>query len=190
MWTPILLSTAANTNKVSAMGRNSRLRKQRRQQRQGPNLGLAPTIERSRRCQNCIHWDNGDKAIKHYKMLRHRDLDQAAAKILEGGQAPAGLSGKRLSDADPHTQRQFKDMAAPNMNDLDMRMRLLGLNYSMGDNLMRQGQLGICRAGKTAGDFVKFNYLCASWTGRLIPDGADEGDELSEEAKDRLGYDK
>lgn len=158
--------------------------------------GSAHTIGRSKRCQNCVHYENGEPARKRYKELRFRDLQRAAAAILDGKQPPAGLTGVRLADDERPRLRHKRAAekvtdikALPSMSAMDKMMRKMGLSYELGDNLMRAGRLGICLIGVPAGDFVEYRYLCDKWTGRFTPDDADEGDELPEEAKDRLGYD-
>lgn len=140
-----------------------------------------PVIERSKRCQSCIHWDHEAPALKRYKELKFRDLSKHAASIMAGETAPPAVMGHRLGD-DEHVQKPSKSV---DMNDM---FRSLGLNYDLGDNLIRTGQIGICLKGAVEGDFVHYAALCDQWTGRVKP--ADGPDELSEAAKARLGYDK
>jgi hypothetical protein len=133
----------------------------------------APTIERSRRCQNCIHWDNGPTAQKHYEICRLGDAKAHAIRTLEReGQLPKNLhpTPERIGADDP----TFKEMSE---------------NFAMGDSYMKAGVLGICKRGVPEGDFVHAMYLCNQWTGRTRPDDADKGDLTADEAREKHNLD-
>jgi len=138
------------------------------------------TIERGRRCQNCIHFDAGPKARQHYDALRQRDIiAEAKAIVIREGKLPE----------DVQTAHKQGRLAGPKRigND-DPGFARLQQNFIMGDSYMQAGAMGICRKGIPTGDFVHAMYLCEHWSARVKPDGADEkGDMTSEEIKDREG---
>ena len=127
-------------------------------------LITGPTIERGRRCQNCVHFDNGEKTVKSYKMKRFNEIQRKAAQILE-------REGKAVTK----TNSTLKNDPA-----------LLGSNYEYGDRCIRAGVLGTCERNMAPGDFVHAFYLCEAWSGRVRPDGAEKPDELPAEARARI----
>lgn len=150
-------------------------------------MGSAPTIERGRRCQNCVHFSNDEEiAIKRYKELRFRDMQRHAAEVLERD----GVSPKRIRKMLENVQRHKPGTPAPHriqrQGDVDPHSKLAE-NYTLGDNLIRQGLLGICLQDCADGDFVHAHYLCDRWTEKYRPDGAEKPDELPEDARARLG---
>lgn len=132
----------------------------------------APTIERSKRCENCLLWDRSDAAIAHYKQKRFADIQYVAKEVLAN---------------DGKTTRRARDAQIARLGDDDSNMAQLGSNYEMGDSMIRQGMLGICTANNAEGDFVHAYYLCDKWQQRVKPDG-DDGfhDELPEDARKRV----
>lgn len=139
----------------------------------------APTISRGRRCENCRHYNNGDLAIQHYKTRRHAELDAIAAKVLSGGPVSAAVRGQRIGGTD----RQTRDFG-----DLDERMKALGLNYEMGDTMMRQGVMGMCLVAAAQGDFVHKDYFCGTkYDPKVKVEGSEQHDETGDEARNRLG---
>lgn len=132
----------------------------------------APTIERGKRCENCLLWDRSDAAIRHYKDKRFADIQHVAKKVLAN---------------DGKTTRRARDAQIARLGDDDSNMTQLGSNYEMGDNMIRQGMLGICTADNAKGDFVHAYYLCEKYQERYKPDG-DDGfhDELPEDARKRV----
>jgi hypothetical protein len=157
-----------------------------------------------------LHFDNGEAALKRYKELRFRDMQSAAGKILAGESVSPAMLGRRLADDErPATKRQrladtvlkashAGQIPTRDFGDLSDLMQRLGLNYELGDTLMRQGRLGLCLKGKRPqsmggpeGDFVEDRFLCDRWNARVRPDGAEIPDELPGEARDRVfGEDK
>ena len=138
----------------------------------GVAIASAPTIERSKRCENCLTWDNSNAAIRHYKDKRYADIERAAKAVLardgKTTRARANAPIKRLSDDDPN-------------------MTNLGASYDMGDAMIREGKLGICLTNNTEGDFVHGYYLCEKYQQRYKPDGADGfSDELPGDARKRV----
>ncbi len=126
-----------------------------------PDLFIsAPTIERSKRCQNCIHFDNGPKAQQVYYVKRSRELEYKARLNLE--KEGISLIGRSF-DA----------------------KRALKLIESQDEGMIRlqQGTMGLCAKNKMAGDFVEYRALCASWEQRYAPDGADKGDITSADTR-------
>jgi len=181
--------------------------------RSGTGLGrttAAPTIERGRRCENCQHWDNGERAIQHYKAKRFADLQRDSHKILErtrlgdqdGSQLQVAKNAAKLqregwtpaqaeriaveaSQALSGTRSQTRDFS-----DLDETMRALGVNYDHGDKLMRAGLLGICGVDAAPGDFVHKDFFCGTrYNASVVVDEAHKHDETPEEARNRLGLD-
>ncbi len=124
----------------------------------------APTIERGRRCQNCIHYDNGPTAVQSYKAKRFADMQHKAKEIIE-------RSGVKVGRTNPSFEQESS---------------LLGANYTLGDKYIREGVLGVCKRGMAPGDFVHAFYLCQGWTGSVRPDGAEKPDELPAEARARV----
>lgn len=164
------------------MGRASRRKRDR-----GVVTGGPATIERGRRCQNCRHYDSGELAVKHYKERRFGEMQTAAKKVLDGEGVSAALLGQRLGDSDAQkAARRVRDLSTL---DSDAATKL-GLNYELGDTLLRNGQMGICLIGAAPSDFVHFAYLCDQWSEKYKPDESDKPDELGDEARERLGLDK
>lgn len=156
----------------------------------------APTIDRGRRCQNCKHWDNGALAIQHYKVKRFAELQARALHIFSnGGPVPVGLTGQRLGDDDIHSPKVGgKRSVNLGFEDMDRYQRMLGLNYELGDTLMRNGQMGMCRVAASPGDFTQLGYLCGDqgpcrYEASVVVDGAEKPDETAGEARSRLGLD-
>ena len=145
----------------------------------------APTIERGRRCQSCTHWDNGERAIKLYKEKRYADLERAAASILTGAPTSAAVRGERLGAE--NVLRQKRTAASMSLNEFEAYGKRMGLQYQIGDNMIRQKVLGICSINATPDDFVHRDYFCDRYKSTIVIEGKDE---LPEEAKDRLGYNK
>ncbi len=157
----------------------------------------APTIERGRRCQNCLSFNNGPIAIRHYKQKRFADMQQEAKEVLQrDGMTKAQV--QELLDAarnhEPGTPAPFR---IQRQSDVDPHSKLAE-NYTLGDDLIRRGQLGICLKNNTAGDFVHAHHLCGNdpaspfkcqWTEKFKPDGAEKHDESAAEARKRLGLD-
>jgi hypothetical protein len=146
----------------------------------------APRHEVSRRCQNCVSFDNGPLALQHYKAKRFQEMQGAAAKILAGEGVSPAMLGQRLGDSDPDTPKGGMGVKKVKV---DAAMDKLGLNYDMGDQMIRQGRIGLCMKHKAAGDFVEYLYCCPHWTARVKPDDVRSDDKLAEEAKSDLGYD-
>lgn len=129
-------------------------------------------------------------AKSHYKMLRTRDMEAAAAKVLANEGVSPAMLGQRLSDQDPDS-RSKKSNPGQDKFAVQDRFDALGLNYDLGDRLIQSGQLGICMVDAAEGDFVHFAYLCDRYKSRIKVDGAEKADELSEEARERIyGGDK
>ncbi|KKL20294.1 hypothetical protein LCGC14_2456890, partial [marine sediment metagenome] len=121
---------------------------------------------------NCLLWDRSDAAIAHYKQKRFADIQHVAKEVLAN---------------DGKTTRRARDAQIARLGDDDPHMAQLGSNYEMGDNLIREGKLGICIANNAEGDFVHAYYLCDKWQQRVKPDGADGfDDELPEDARKRV----
>ncbi len=149
----------------------------------------APTISRGRRCENCRHFNNGELAIQHYKTKRHAELNAIAAQVLEGKPVSAAARGQRIGADDVHSPTvggaaiQTRDFS-----DIDDRMKALGLNYEMGDTLMREGALGLCLVHAAKGDFCHKDYFCGTrYDPKVKVEGSEKHDETADEARDRLG---
>lgn len=158
-----------------------------RNRKRGGAVGGPAKIERGRRCQNCRHYNNGEMAVKHYKQRRFDEMQAAASKVLAGEPVSAALLGDRLgADDSQRTARRVRDLKT---FDADAAAKL-GLNYELGDTLLRTGQMGMCLISAAPSDFVHFAYLCEKWTEKFKPDDAEKHDELGDEARERLGLDK
>jgi hypothetical protein len=145
----------------------------------------APTITRGRRCENCVHYDNGELAIQHYKAKRFEELKARADKIISENPTPAALRAVQLASASVGG----KDRQTRNFDDLNHLMQALGVNYELGDTMMRQGLLGMCMVSAAPGDFVHKDYLCGDkGPSRYKSNIKIEGkDETAGEARSRLG---
>lgn len=82
-----------------------------------------------------------------------------------------------------------KDVQTRDFSDLNAAMSALGVNYELGDTLMRQGVLGLCLVSAVRGDFVHKDYLCGDrgpcrYDGKVKIEGHDE---TAGEARERLG---
>lgn len=137
-----------------------------------------PTIERSRRCQNCLHWDNGPRAKAHYEACRDRDMQAKAEAVLaQYGREPSRLEKSALA------LRQGRGAFRRAMDNL-------GVRFSLGDQFFAQGVVGQCRIGASPGTFIHALARCENpcrWTARVKPDGAELPDESGDEARERLG---
>jgi hypothetical protein len=181
-----VLSTKTRMNKVFGMGRD----KNRGRTKAMPQRTIAaPTISRGRRCENCRHYNNGELAIQHYKIKRHAELDALVARVFEGGPVSAASRGMRLGANDIHSHHVGgADRQTRDFGDIDERMKALGLNYEMGDTLMRQSVLGLCLVSASGGDFVHKNYFCGTkYDPEVKVDDSKTYDETGDEARDRLG---
>jgi hypothetical protein len=153
----------------------------------GERFAAAPTIDRGRRCENCRHFNNGTMAVQHYKAKRHAEITAKAKEIFERGGPLTGPLVGRLGDADPHSMPRRRAVSS-DFGDIDSRMQALGLNYEFGDQLMREGKLGLCMIGATDADFVQSTYFCGNkYDPKVVVDGAAKHDETPEEARERLG---
>jgi len=170
----------------------------------------APTIERGRRCENCMHWDNGVRAIQHYKIKRFKDLEMEAERILarkrlgddDGSQLQVARNAGRLQQ-EGWTPAQAERIAVEaaravggarsqtrNFADLNTAIKALGMNLDFGDQLMQAGKLGICTVDAAPGDFVVKDFFCGTrYKASVVVDGAHKHDETPEEARNRLGLD-
>lgn len=133
----------------------------------------APTMERSRRCENCIHWDNGPKAKQHYEVCR---LGEARAQAIRTIEREGTLTEQLI----PKPKRLGAD---------DPAFAQFAKNFAMGDSYLAAGLLGICIKGVPDGDFVHGHYLCDQWSGRFTPDGAEKGDMTADEAREKRKID-
>lgn len=116
----------------------------------------APTIGRSKRCQNCIHFDNGEPARQVYFVKRSRELEFKARKRLET--AGVSLRGKSFD-----AKRALKLIEASD----EGMIRL------------KRGTMGLCAKDAHDGDFVDYLALCDQWVARVVPDGVEKGDVVS-----------
>ncbi len=106
-------------------------------------------------------------------------MDAVAARVLEGGPVSAASLGQRVGGTDRQTR---------NFGDVDARMKALGLNYDLGDTLMREGALGLCLISAADGDFTHRDYFCGDrYDSKVKVDGSESHDETGDEARDRLG---
>jgi hypothetical protein len=129
-------------------------------------------------------------AIQHYKACKMRDLNAAAAKVIGGEKVTPALLGQRLADEEHASGKPAPIRPVRDLSTMNAQMQALGLNYELGDTMMRTGQLGICLINAAPGDFVHFAYLCEKWKERVRPDESEKPDELGDEARDRMGLDK
>lgn len=147
----------------------------------------APTISRGRRCENCIHFDNGVLAIQHYKAKRFAELTARAKKIIEASSDPR--IAKLVNTLS--TKVRGKDVQTRDFTDLDQAMQTLGVNYELGDTLMRQGVIGLCRISALPGDFIHKNAFCGTkYEAKVKVEGSETPDETGDEARARLGLEK
>jgi hypothetical protein len=153
-----------------------------KQRESGPGVTkAAPTIERGRRCENCLHWSCGEDARAKYEDYRRRDFLDAAARTVaaEGNRKITKEIAARVGPVGA-------PKAIRRLGDHDSGAKL-GLNMAYGDALILGNMLGICHIEAAPGDFVHAHYLCGRWTQKYRPDGAEKPDELPEEARERLG---
>ena len=134
------------------------------------------TLDRGRRCQNCIHFDNGPRAKQFYDQCRFRDMQGNAQQILARDGILPGETTQRLG-------------APARLGASDPAFAHLSKNFAMGDSYMEARVMGICNKQMAKGDFVHAMYLCEAWTEKFKPDGAEKTDKTSEEAKHERGDD-
>jgi hypothetical protein len=126
-------------------------------------MDLNRTIERTRGCWNCKHWNNGDLAKDYWLKCRQRDL---ATGLVKANHNPDGENHPEVV-----TLRRMVHTA---------------------DKGVGLGVFGICLAGKSPGDFVHNAYLCDHWSGAEGHSVATSGtklDLLPEELKERIDGD-
>ena len=122
-----------------------------------PNAYIsAPTIERSKRCQNCIHFDAGDKARQVYFVKRSRELEFKARERL-------GIAGVSLAGRAFDAKRALKLIEASDEGMIRLKL----------------GTMGLCAKDAAEGDFVEFRHLCDQWVARVVPEGIEKGDVVS-----------
>lgn len=98
-------------------------------------------VERGRGCWNCKSYENAELARAHWKECR---AAEEQAIIAKGG--------------DPVLVR-LGDMENPQAKQVNARFVWM-------DNLINNGQAGMCMKGKAPGTFVHHKYLCDGWTGK------------------------
>lgn len=113
-------------------------------------------VERQTGCWNCIHFDNGEKASRYFNETK---LPAVRKDLLDRAMNSGASATDALEKAEEFIRLQVLPMAPP--------------------------KVGICMAGKAQADFVHHAYQCASWTGRIKPEGG--VDNLIEEVKANLG---
>lgn len=97
------------------------------------------TFERTQGCYNCTHFENGELARQHWKTCKERDLTAYTAE----GKMPLTRLGDMETDV------------------------FSGTIYDRMEQAIKSGQYGMCLAGKAAGDFTHFKFLCPSgWNGK------------------------
>lgn len=109
------------------------------------------SFARSSGCYNCKHWDNDEKARKHWQMCKQRDLNLA----------------KSIELTDP------RGASAPKV--MQIRKNVSDANFAM-----NTGKFGICLRGKAGADFCQHNFLCDGWDGRDGASVAREGGKLDQ----------
>ncbi len=120
----------------------------------------APTIERSKRCQNCIHFDNGPKAQQVYFVKRSREIEFKARQNLE--KEGISLAGRSF--------------------DAKRALKLIE-RHDEGMIRLQRGTMGLCSKDRMAGDFVEYRALCDAWEQKYAPEGVEKGDVISADTR-------
>lgn len=159
-------------------------------------------VERGRRCQNCVSFETGPRAVQHYKACRAAELTanptsafnqlrvEGPATPKQGRNEPCACrSGRKhkhccleIAEAD----RVAKAAVAREEGRLAAFARMIA-----------DGRIGMCGKGRRPkadggpeGDFVEAGFLCDRWTGVDGSSAATEGhaiDKLPAELKKDLG---
>lgn len=167
-------------------------------------LGLPDrTFQRARGCWNCIHWENGDLFLQHYKIERAK----AAAKLRF---IPPHVRAEDLVPSSPHFYRRVGEIKSQHEGMTDneaVRLALLeergslfqrlaksaetaASRFRLFDTEARAGRWGLCMNGRLSKALFKAaECLCEGWTGRQGSSVATEGaplDKLADELKDKV----
>ena len=150
----------------------------------------ARVVERARRCQNCISWENEklarDSWAPHYRAAcAHIAITSRQAS--EYVPASAVLEVSRLAQAGVPEHAAVEQAFRAAAGDKDKRLEQL-------ENFNRKvvaGAIGLCLKGAAEADFCEAGHLCTSWSGRdgwSVAVGSSrltgKLDKLSDELKD------
>jgi hypothetical protein len=159
------------------------------------------TIQRSRGCWNCTHFNNAELAKQHYKSrtmqekmaLRARHipaLERLAdndASVRDLAQKTAGLMKRGFSEQD--AQRIATADVQRELGQIVTQARREDARFQKFDQMMATGQIGICVTGHSPGDFIDCRYLCDHWDAAQGASVATEGqplDKLPEEVREDI----